>query len=79
MHAYKDALGARRDQNRQKVRSVWVLYPGDDTAFFSETRGRTRDVPDRREDLVGVGALPVQPGRESSELRRALRAMLRGS
>ena len=76
MHAYKDALGARRDRDRQKVRSVWVLYPGDDTAFFSETRGRTKDVPDRREDLVGVGALPLQPDREPSELRRALRAML---
>jgi hypothetical protein len=76
MHAYKDALGARRDCDRQKVRSVWVLYPGDDTAFFSETRGRTRAVPDLREDLVGVGALPLQPEREPLELRHALRAML---
>ena len=79
MHAYKDALGARRGRERQKVRSVWVLYPGDDTAFFSETGGRTSAVPDRREDLVGVGALPMQPDREPVELRRALRTMLRGS
>ena len=76
MHAYKDALGARRGQQRQEVRSVWVLYPGDATAFFSETGGRVSVVPGRREDVIGVGALPMQPGREPVELRRALRSML---
>jgi predicted component of viral defense system (DUF524 family) len=76
MHAYKDALGARRDQERQKVRSVWVLYPGDVTAFFSETGGRVTAVPDHGEDLLGVGALPMQPDRDPTELRRALRTML---
>jgi len=76
MHAYKDALGARRGQQRQEVRSVWVLYPGDATAFFSETGGRVSAVPGRREDMIGVGALPMQPGREPLELRRALGTML---
>jgi len=76
MHAYKDALGARRDQERQKVRSVWVLYPGDSTAFFSETSGKVGAVPNQRDDMIGVGALPMQPGREPVELRRVLRTML---
>jgi predicted component of viral defense system (DUF524 family) len=76
MHAYKDALGARRGEQRQEVRSVWVLYPGDATAFFSETGGRVSAVPGRREDMIGVGALPMQPGREPLELRRALGTML---
>jgi hypothetical protein len=76
MHAYKDALGARRLQARQEVRSVWVLYPGDATAFFSETGGRVGVVPHRREDMIGVGALPMQPDREPMELRRALETML---
>jgi len=76
MHAYKDALGARRGQQRQEVRSVWVLYPGDATAFFSETAGKVSVVPGRREDVIGVGALPMQPNREPEELRRALRSML---
>ena len=76
MHAYKDALGARRGQERQEVRSVWVLYPGDATAFFSETAGRVSAVPGRRDDMIGVGALPMQPGREAVELRRALRSMI---
>ena len=76
MHAYKDALGARRDQERQEVRSVWILYPGDATAFISETGGRVSTVPGRREDMIGVGALPMQPGREPVELRGALRSMI---
>ena len=78
MHAYKDALGARRGRQRQEVRSVWVLYPGDATAFFSETGGKVTTVPSRREDMIGVGALPMQPDKEPLELRRALRTMLEG-
>ena len=76
MHAYKDALGAQRGQQRQEVRSVWALCPGGATAFFSETAGRVGVVPHRREDMIGVGALPMQPGREPEELRRALGSML---
>ncbi len=76
MHAYKDALDARRHQERQDVRSVWVLYPGDATAFFSETGGRVSVVPDHRSEMIGVGALPMQPGREPVELRGALETML---
>lgn len=79
MHAYKDALGARKGRPRQQVRSVWVLYPGDDTAFFSETGGRVGSVPDRFEDLLGVGALPMRPGSEPVELQSALRTILTSS
>ena len=79
MHAYKDALGARSGRPRQKVRSVWVLYPGDDTAFFSETGGKAGVAPTNAEDLRGVGALPLRPDREPLELRRVLTTLLTGA
>lgn len=65
MHTYRDAI--------QRARSVWILYPGDDTRFYS-VAGKPIYASDALPDVLnGVGALPLRPDDTSI---RSLRAAL---
>jgi predicted component of viral defense system (DUF524 family) len=68
MHTYRDAIRA--------ARSVWILYPGTETRFFSTDGYR---VTSAAEPLPirfhGVGALPCSPGR-TLEVNQALGALI---
>lgn len=59
MHTYRDAL--------PDVRSVWILYPGTESRFFSPDEGEMSQLritaPVR---MDGVGALPLKPGVDSN-------------
>jgi predicted component of viral defense system (DUF524 family) len=73
MHTYRDAL-------RGTV-SVWVLYPGYTSCFFSIS-GQRLDLPaDTLPDMVaGVGAIELRPEAEGAEtLRRVLKQILKGT
>jgi predicted component of viral defense system (DUF524 family) len=65
MHAYRDAIIS--------ARSVWILYPGTETRFFSEAEGVVDHPNSLPNTLEGVGAIPLIPGGDS---RTALRAVL---
>jgi uncharacterized protein len=65
MHAYRDAITG--------ARSVWILYPGTDSRFFSATGGVATSWRSLPTSLDGVGAIPLVPGTAS---RAALRAVL---
>jgi uncharacterized protein len=53
MHAYRDAIvGAR---------SVWILYPGDETRFFPIAGDGIRSAEMLPSVVDGVGAIPLQP------------------
>jgi predicted component of viral defense system (DUF524 family) len=69
MHTYRDAI--------RVARSVWILYPGTQTKFFSTDGHRLTSLaeflPARFE---GVGALPLGPGRNNLEINQALRAIV---
>jgi predicted component of viral defense system (DUF524 family) len=53
MHAYRDAIiGAR---------SVWILYPGDETRFFPIRGVGIRSAEMLPNVIDGVGAIPLQP------------------
>lgn len=55
MHTYRDAI--------HNVKSVWILYPGDEFKFFSEEKGRVESI-DEFEGDSGVGAVPMQVKRK---------------
>jgi hypothetical protein len=55
MHTYRDAL--------RGARSAWIVYPGDDFAFFGRDMTGVRSAPrDLGAVLDGVGAVPHRPG-----------------
>ena len=66
MHAYRDAITG--------ARSVWILYPGAETRFFSVVGGVATSWRSLPTSLDGVGAIPLVPGTAS---RAALRAVLK--
>jgi len=69
MHTYRDAI--------PKAQSAWVLYPGDETRFFSEEGHVAREVNDLPAKFCGVGAIPLQPAEDAtSALRSAVNALL---
>lgn len=72
MHTYRDALS---------IASVWILYPGHDFRFYeAQADGRiVKEHTDLEEPLDGVGAIPMRPGEDSSELRHVMRLLLAGS
>jgi uncharacterized protein len=53
MHAYRDAIVGGR--------SVWILYPGDDTRFFPIRGDGIRFAEMLPNVIDGVGAIPLQP------------------
>ena len=56
MHAYKDAI--------YNVRSAFVLYPGDATVFFSSNGNKFENLSEI-DNIDGVGAIALQPGKDS--------------
>jgi hypothetical protein len=68
MHTYRDAISS--------ARSVWILYPGTETRFFSDG-GRVTTVYDTLPDsLCGVGAAPLLPGDNSHIALRTILSRL---
>lgn len=67
MHTYRDALRA--------ADSAWVLYPGDEFAFFEAERGWCEAV-EAVEHFSGVGAVPVRPAELTDDLERLVRRLL---
>jgi predicted component of viral defense system (DUF524 family) len=65
MHTYRDAITG--------ANSVWILYPGTETRFFSVAGGVATSWRSLPTSLDGVGAIPLVPGTAS---RDALRAVL---
>lgn len=59
MHTYRDAI--------PNARSVRILYPGDETAFYEEPTGAS--------GLDGVGAVPCRPG-HTAQLRDVMKTLL---
>ncbi len=54
MHTYRDAISG--------VRSVWILYPGTETRFYSATSAAVSSSADALPPILdGVGAIPLQP------------------
>ena len=74
MHAYRDAIGACR--GAETVSSVWVLYPGTEFVFYDVARGRMVKLPEVPGELTGVGAIPLVPGQDMSELIATLSHLL---
>ncbi len=71
MHTYRDAIPS--------ARSVWILYPGTEMAFFgaSEKTPVLRHVGDLPDECDGVGAIPLLPAQtEAPELRGVLQWLL---
>ncbi|MDD9999032.1 MAG: DUF2357 domain-containing protein [Rhodospirillaceae bacterium] len=77
MHAYRDAI--------PDARSVWILYPGNEFAFFDALGGHAspgrqafaspEDLPTK---LEGVGAIPLSPILNEQTPNRGLPAPERG-
>jgi uncharacterized protein len=66
MHTYRDAIvGAK---------SVWILYPGSESAFYSTFSGKTDQL--MTPDIEGVGAISLVPDGGTGELTAILRALL---
>lgn len=59
MHTYHDAIPG--------ARSVWILYPGTETRFFSVSGEIHEQASDLPELVEGVGALPCVPGSTGQE------------
>lgn len=58
MHTYHDAISG--------VRSVWILYPGTETRFYSATPAAVSSSADALPPILdGVGAIPLQPVADS--------------
>ena len=60
----------------ETVSSVWVLYPGTEFVFYDVARGRIVDLPEATGALTGVGAIPLAPGQDMSELIATLGRLL---
>ena len=71
MHTYRDAI--------PEARSVWILYPGSETRFFSmEGPTVVQKMEDLPTHLDGVGAVPLRPeAGGTAELRSLLGSMIR--
>jgi uncharacterized protein len=71
MHTYRDAL--------QGTDSVWVLYPGNESCFFSTSGQRLNLAIDTLPDgMTGVGAVELRPEASGAEtLQRVLEQMLK--
>lgn len=70
MHTYRDALHG--------IESVWILYPGTESSFFS-TSGKRLTLPGQQlpNDISGVGAIALRPETNGhSDLRQVLAQML---
>jgi len=67
MHTYRDAL--------LKVRSAWVLYPGDCFAFYPLGHPIAERVLDVPIPVEGVGAVPLRPGEGAESALAVIRRM----
>jgi predicted component of viral defense system (DUF524 family) len=76
MHTYREAIRGASVDEAPSAATVWVLYPGTETVFFDEERGRMRGLPEDPASLRGVGALPLVPGEEPVELASLLRGLV---
>jgi hypothetical protein len=67
MHTYRDAL--------KPVDSAWVVYPGHEFAFFDVKLGRSAD-PGAIGEFRGVGAVPLRPATQTTDLETLIRRLL---
>lgn len=72
MHAYRDALGSDGTQ----VQTVWVLYPGDKFVFYETSGRKITDADDFEAGMMGVGAIPLDPVKETGDLRTVIGKVL---
>ena len=68
MHTYHDAIPG--------ARSVWILYPGTETRFFSVSGDIYAQASNVAKPLHGVGALPCVPGSTGQDGISSLLRML---
>lgn len=70
MHTYRDAL--------QGTGSVWILYPGTESRFFSVAGGRIDLGQTMPHSFDGVGAIALRPEQDGDATARAVLARILG-
>jgi len=68
MHAYRDAI--------PEARSAWVMYPGTAFSGLLPDGSRVHSASELPEGVGGVGAVPLVPGSEPTDLRALLGVLL---
>jgi predicted component of viral defense system (DUF524 family) len=76
MHTYREAIRGAAGTDARPVASVWVLYPGSETVYFDELLGRSSQLPAEGVALRGVGAIPLVPGEDPSQLGALVRRLI---